>query len=211
MKQNPQIAAYILAGGFSSRMGREKGLLEFGGIPLIVRTVQTVEPLVREVTIVGPPDRYVSWGLRAIADQQITRLEGDEELRTPLVGIATALNLTKSSWNLILACDLPYLTSDWLGWLLAQATRSAAQIVVPHSAAGLEPLAAVYRKECAAQMFAALKRGVRKVTDAMLGFQMECLPETAWTVHDPGGRVLRNMNTPADYEEAKVWIERYRN
>jgi molybdopterin-guanine dinucleotide biosynthesis protein A len=206
VKRNPQIGAFILAGGFSSRMGREKALLEIGGVPLIVRTVQTVEPLVSEATVVGPPDRYAGLGLRSIPDEKIPGLPGGER-QTPLAGIATALNTTNAAWNLILACDLPFLTRDWLDWLLARATASEAQIVVPRSAAGLEPLAAVYRKECSAGISAALLRGVRKVTDAVNDFQIEILLETEWKAHDPEGRVLRNMNTPAEYEEARRWIE----
>ncbi len=207
MKRYSQVAAFILAGGVSSRMGREKGLLEFGGEPLIVRTARTIEPLVTEVTVVGPPERYTALGLRAIADRSFTGQEAKEAVRTPLAGIATALNATKMPWNLILACDLPYLTAEWLDWLLARAADSSAQIVMPRTSGGLEPLAAVYRAECAAPVVAALQRGVRKVTDAMAGFRMECLPECDWKALDPEGRVLKNMNAPEDYEEARKWLE----
>jgi molybdopterin-guanine dinucleotide biosynthesis protein A len=207
VKRNHQIAAFILAGGFSSRMGREKGLLEIGGIPLLVRTARLVEPLVSQVTVIGPPDRYAGLGLQAIPDQQIAGRDGEAGLQTPLAGIATALNATSSPWNLILACDLPYLTSDWLNWLLGRAILSDAQIIVPRSSAGLEPLAAVYRRACAAGISAALGRGIRKVTDSLNEFRMEVLMESEWKGHDPNGRVLRNMNSPADYAEAKKWNE----
>jgi molybdenum cofactor guanylyltransferase len=207
VKCHHQVAAFILAGGISSRMGRDKGLLEFGGEPLIVRISRLIEPLVSEVTIVGPPERYAGLGLRAIADQDLGGREGKEAVRTPLIGIATALQTTKASWNLILACDLPYLTSEWLNWLLARAIDSGAQIVMPCTSAGLEPLVAVYRGECAAPIIAALNRGVRKVTDALAEFRMEYLSEAEWSKHDPQGRVLRNMNAQSDYEEARKWLE----
>ena len=207
MKRHSQVAAFILAGGVSSRMGREKGLLEFVGEPLIVRTARVIEPLVTEVTIVGPSVRYAALGLRAIADQSFGGREGIEPVLTPLVGIATALNATKMPWNLILACDLPYLTTAWLDWLLARAVDSSAQIVIPRTTGGLEPLAAVYRGECAAPIVAALERGVRKVTDALAQCRMEIVLEREWRELDPEGRVLRNMNTPADYEEARKWLE----
>jgi molybdopterin-guanine dinucleotide biosynthesis protein A len=207
LKRHSQVAAFLLAGGASSRMGREKGFLEFAGEPLIVRTARMIEPLVTEVTVVGPPERYAALGLRAIADQKFSGGEGKEAVRTPLVGIATALSGTKMPWNLILACDLPYLTAAWLDWLLARAVDSSAQIVMPRTSRGLEPLAAVYRLECAAPIVAALERGIRKVTDAMAEFRMECLLENDWNKIDPEGRVLRNMNSPKDYEEAKKWLE----
>ncbi len=207
MKKYSEVAAFILAGGSSSRMGREKCLLEFGGEPLIVRTAHLIEPLVAEVTVVGPPERYAALGMRAIADRDLRRGERKEELRTPLAGIATALNATKAPWNLILACDLPYLTPEWLDWLLARAVDSGAHIVMPVTSQGLEPLAAVYRRECAAPIVTALERGVRKVTEAMAEFRLERLSENEWNMHDPEGRVLRNMNAPTDYEEARKWLE----
>jgi molybdenum cofactor guanylyltransferase len=207
MKRYSHVAAFILAGGASSRMGREKGLLEFGGEPLIVRTARMIEPLVTEVTAVGPPAHYAALGLRAIADQNLGGRGGAAAVRTPLVGIVTALGATKMPWNLILACDLPYLTAAWLDCLLSRAVDSSAQIVMPRTSRGLEPLAAVYRRECAAPIEAALERGVRKVTDAMTDFRMECFLESDWNKIDPHGLVLKNMNAPGDYEEAKKWLE----
>jgi len=208
VKRHHQVAAFILAGGLSARMGREKGLLDFGGEPLIVRTGRLIEPLVCELTVVGSPERYAALGLRAIADQNLGGGEGKVAVRTPLVGIATALNATKAPWNLILACDLPYLTACWVDWLLARAMDSGAQIVMPRTLGGLEPLAAVYHKECATPIVAALERGVLKVTDAIAEFRMDCLSESDWNGHDPEGRVLRNMNTPSDYEEARISLEK---
>ncbi|MGH9680537.1 MAG: molybdenum cofactor guanylyltransferase, partial [Candidatus Acidiferrales bacterium] len=99
------------------------------------------------------------------------------------------------------------LTPAWVDWLLARAVGSGAQIVMPRTSGGLEPLAAVYRRECGPQVAAALRRGVRKVTEAMAEFRMDCPSESEWKMHDPDGRVLRNMNAPADYEEARKWFE----
>jgi molybdopterin-guanine dinucleotide biosynthesis protein A len=207
MKRYSQVAAFILAGGASSRMGREKALLEIGGEPLIVRTARLIEPLVAEVTVVGSPERYAALGLRTIADQDFRGRDATGPARTPLAGIATALNSTKLPWNLILACDLPYLTAVWLDWLLERSVATGDQALIPRTSQGLEPLAAVYRKECAAPIVAALERGVRKVTDALAGFQMESPRKSEWRGLDPGGRVLRNMNYPSDYDEAKKQLE----
>jgi molybdopterin-guanine dinucleotide biosynthesis protein A len=76
---------------------------------------------------------------------------------------------------------------------------------MPRTAGGLEPLAAVYRRECAESIIAALHRGVRKVTDAMEQFRIEFVTERDWWHIDLDGRVLRNMNAPEDYEEARRW------
>ena len=62
------MAGFILAGGASSRMGRNKALLEIGGVPLLVRTARLLEPLVAAVTVIGPLERYTALGLHVVPD-----------------------------------------------------------------------------------------------------------------------------------------------
>ena len=188
-------------------MGKAKGLLEFGGEPLILRIARTIEPLVSSVTAVGPSKRYAALGLQVIDDQQFGIAGERGKSPGPLTGIASALSASRKDWNLILACDLPYLTREWLDWLLARTTGSNGQIVMPRTEGGSEPLAAVYRRECAEPIIAALHRGVRKVTDAMAQLRTEFVTELEWHHIDPDGCVLRNMNSPQDYEEACKWLE----
>jgi len=107
VKRRRQVAAFILAGGASSRMRWDKGLLDFGGVPLIVHSARLIEPLVACLTVVGAPRRYAAMGLRAIADRDTAGQRSKRIRRGPLAGIATALAATRWSWNLIVACDLP--------------------------------------------------------------------------------------------------------
>jgi molybdopterin-guanine dinucleotide biosynthesis protein A len=102
-------------------MGRDKGLLELGGVPLILHTARLLEPFVSDVTIVGSPRRYSALGLSAIEDDAYAQ---GRDRCGPLAGIATALAATNSRWNLIVACDLPYLSAEWIDWLLSRAVRS---------------------------------------------------------------------------------------
>ena len=205
MKRYRQVAGFILAGGASSRMGRDKGLLDFGGVPLILHTARLLEPLVAEVTVVGSPGRYAKLGLCAIADHMQARGGPDKLGSGPLAGIATALAATRSSWNLIVACDLPYLSARWLEWLLSRALRSRREAVVPRTDRGIEPLAAVYRRECGGPIAAALARGVRKVSDAIEELRVDFVYPREWRGIDPSGLVLKNMNAPGDYEVAQKW------
>jgi molybdopterin-guanine dinucleotide biosynthesis protein A len=202
VKQYEDISAFILCGGASSRMCRDKGLLEIGGQPLISRIARLVRSLVPSVTVIGPPQRYDALGLRVIADRNFESAAEASTMHGPLAGIATALAATDTAWNLIVACDLPYLTGEWVDWLLARATNSQQQIVMPRTERGPEPLAAVYHRECAEPMAELLGRGIRKALDAIGQFRVEFVFERDWRQIDPGGRVLRNMNTPADYDEA---------
>ena len=68
MNTRMDIAGFILAGGASSRMGRDKALLELGGVALIVRTARLVESVVGSATVVGDSAAFRSLGLRTIAD-----------------------------------------------------------------------------------------------------------------------------------------------
>ena len=194
MRRFPGVAAFILAGGASKRMGRDKALLEFGGVPLLVRAAQLVTPQVTSVAVVAPEGRYTGLGLRLLAD----RWPGTG----PLGGIATALCASAENWNLILSCDLPYLTEEWIGWLIARALDSPAQAVVPESRRGLEPLAAMYHSGCGELLARAVERGVRRVRDALNEILFERVPSLEWMSLDPAGTLLENMNTPEDYEEA---------
>jgi molybdopterin-guanine dinucleotide biosynthesis protein A len=206
MKRNRQVAGFILAGGTSSRMGRDKALLELAGVPLLVRMAQLLDPLVVELTVVGPPERYAAFGLNAI-DDQIVAGQDDVRRKGPLAGIARALTLSSTPWNLILACDLPYLSDEWLEWLVSRAIRSREQALIPCTEGGPEPLAAAYHREGAAPVAAALSRGVRKVTEALADLKVEWIHACEWRHLDPHDRILTNMNSPEDYEKARAWWE----
>jgi molybdenum cofactor guanylyltransferase len=194
-----RIAGFILAGGASSRMGRAKALLEIGGEPMVVRTVRLAERVVGSAAVVGGSREQQKLGLQVIEDD----LPG----RGPLGGIATALRVSDAPWNLILACDLPYLTRAWLEFLAARALASDADVILPVNALGAEPLSAMYHKRGEAAIGAALKRGVRKVTDGLKDLRVETIEPAQWKAFDSEGLLFKNMNSPEDYEQAKARLE----
>jgi molybdenum cofactor guanylyltransferase len=200
VKRWEQVAAFVLAGGGSTRMGRDKALLGLCGEAMVVRTAHLVEPHVASVAVVAPADRYAELELPVLPD----RWPG----AGPLGGIATALSATKSDWNLIIGCDMPYLTSEWLAWFIPCAMNSPARALVPESRRGLEPLAALYHRACAAALTAAVERGVRRVTEGLAEILVERVRAAEWQGIDPSGTLFDNMNTPEDYEEARGRIEK---
>ncbi len=205
-KSSLPFEAFILAGGVSSRMGRAKHLLDFGGIPLILQTAQLVAPLVRKITVIGAKRHTVPVGIRAIPDDDFGIRSEVNSRKGPLAGIATALSCSHSTWNLILACDMPYLNIRWLAWLLDRAAKSEAQLVIPRTESGIEPLAAVYRRDCRNPITQSLLQRVPKVTEALRLLRLEALNENEWRELDPDGLVLKNLNTPAEYEQAQAWF-----
>lgn len=198
MKKEP-IAGFILAGGGSSRMGRDKALLELGGMTLVVRTARLVQEVAEAPTIVGSPERLGGLGLKVIGDGWPGA--------GPLGGIATALHASDAQWNLIVACDLPYLTKAWLETIAARALASRADAVLPMNERGAEPLCAMYQTKCERAIRASLERGTRKVTDGLAGLRVEKIEPAEWKGFDSDGLLFKNMNSPADYEEAKARLD----
>jgi molybdopterin-guanine dinucleotide biosynthesis protein A len=194
------VAAFVLAGGKSSRMGQDKALLEIAGQPLIERTVDFARAVAHPVRGVGGASRFASLNLDAVED--------DFPGQGPLGGIATALRATNTEWNLILACDLPYLTREWLEYLTHRSQKSPADAVVPSNLRqNYEPLCACYRKRCALEAANAVGAGHLKVQEFIAGLdtagRLESVEPAEWKRFDSTGRLFKNMNQPPDYEEAK--------
>src|SRR5262245_20962580 len=137
--QSMHHAGYVLAGGRSSRMGSDKALLPFGGGTLLEHVAQVVHQAVGNVTVIGPQSRYGRLGLQVIEDVHPNA--------GPLGGIQTALRHSPAEWSLVVACDMPGLTVVFLSWLIAAATASAAQAVLPTvDGERLEPICAMYHR-----------------------------------------------------------------
>jgi molybdopterin-guanine dinucleotide biosynthesis protein A len=192
-------AGYVLAGGGSTRFGQDKALVEVGGKPMLAHMIEFLRCITKKVKIVAACGKYESCGLEIIED----RWPGEG----PLGGIITALEdpagkIARPEWNLILSCDMPFLSREWLTFLCERATKSEAQVVLPHSAHGPEPLCACYRTDAAKALSAAFESGVRKVTLGLQHVATEVLDEAEWKRFDTAGRLFWNMNTQADYEEA---------
>jgi molybdopterin-guanine dinucleotide biosynthesis protein A len=179
-------------------MGRDKALLEVSGSPLIARAARLLQSVTGTPTIIASTTLYSSLGFPLVAD--------DWPGCGPLGGIATVLRVSSFAWNLIIACDLPYLTKPWLDFLIERALNSKADAVVPMSERGAEPLCAMYRKNAAQGIRAAVEGGVRKVTDALASLRVEYVEPREWKAFASDGLLFKNVNSPADYEEAKARI-----
>jgi molybdenum cofactor guanylyltransferase len=198
MTANPQVGGFVLAGGKSSRMGRDKALLEISGVSLLARAASLLQSVTGEPKIVGSPSIYSSLGLPLVAD--------DWPGCGPLGGIATVLCASDCAWNLIIACDLPYLTKAWLDFLIERALKSKADAVVPMNERGPEPLCAMYHKNAEHRIRAAVEGGVRRVTDGLASLRVEYVEPLEWKAFASEGLLFKNVNSPADYEEAKTRI-----
>jgi molybdenum cofactor guanylyltransferase len=199
-----RVSAYVLAGGGSTRFGRDKALVEFAGKPMLTRMIELMQGLTEEVKVVAAAGKYAQFGTEIVED----RWTGEG----PLGGIVTALlhtleNEPACEWNVIVSCDMPFLSADWMKFLTERAAKSAAEVVLPHSTHGPEPLCACWRTDAVATLQPAFERGVRKVTQGISLLRAEVLDERDWKRFDSAGRLFWNMNTAADYEEARRIVE----
>lgn len=181
-----QRAAFILAGGRSSRMGSDKALLPFRGHTLVEHIVAQAHSATSNIILVGDSRRYINFGYPVIEDSFVGY--------GPLAGIHAALTSTLSEWNLVLACDMPEVTGEFLARLMERAESGCADAVIPVPPESRpEPLCAAYQRRCVSVIENALRNGVRKVTGGLAGLDIDY-----WPV--PNSHIFRNLNTPQDWD-----------
>lgn len=179
-------------------MGRDKGLLELAGQPMVLRVAEYLRPVTSEVVLVGAPERYGHLGLPVQADR--------EAGKGPVAGIATALAASRFEWNLIVACDLPYLETRFLHLLLEEAVDGEWDAVVPRPGPadkGWQPLCAAYHRR-ALPAFERVLAGERlKISLAYDELRVRTITEKELAEFAFPERMFENINTPGDYEKAK--------
>lgn len=177
------ISAAVLAGGSSTRMGRDKALLELNGRPMVCHVVDRLRAVSDDVFVVAKRQHALDgFGLRVITD--------DVEAHTPLAGIARALRAAASSRVFVCACDMPFV-SDRLIELLAE-RATGYDVAVPLRAGRPEPLHAVWSTRVA---FRLEERAVHRVLDELC---VAWVGEKEWKAVDPEGSSFVNVNTPED-------------
>jgi len=180
-----EASGFVLAGGKSSRMGRDKALLAFGGKTLLEHVLDLVSHAIgRPAAIIGDPQRYAQLGFVVHPDA----VSGCG----PLGGIYTALTVSQTDWNLIAACDMPRLSAVGLRALLENAATSGAGCIAARSEDGEpEPLCAVYHH----RSLPALERAIREKRFKMRTLLAEL--DTRTVALD--SKLFANLNTPAEW------------
>jgi molybdopterin-guanine dinucleotide biosynthesis protein A len=185
-------SAVLLAGGKSSRMGRDKAFLEIEGQPLWRRQIETLQQLSPEQLMIAGPAREEWREFETIADEIAEA--------GPLAGVAAALGKCAPSHLVVLAVDLPEMTTGFLRSLLEGCGDEEG--LVPRSRKGFEPLAAVYPARCAALAAACLRSG----DFSMASFVRRALTKELLLerIISPAEELLfTNLNTPADFEKSR--------
>lgn len=177
------IAGFVLAGGHSSRMGRDKALLPWKGGTLLDHVAETVEAAVGNVTVVGR------------TSTRFPCLLDDLPEHGPLGGLATVLGC-HPGWILLVACDMPNLTPDLIEGLADTARQSLADAVVCEAGGRLHPLCAAYHHRLLPAAEAAVRNNSLKMHDFLSTIRVQ-----RWAVAEPD--LLANVNTPEQFKEWK--------
>jgi molybdopterin-guanine dinucleotide biosynthesis protein A len=184
----------IQAGGASSRMGRDKGLVPLAGKPMLLHLLERIAGLGEDVLITtNHPQDYGFAGVRLVEDSR----PGTGALG----GLHTALSAARGDSVLVLACDMPFASRPLLEHLLSRAPQ--ADVVIPKWEGEFEPLCAVYARRCLTAVEAALDAGERRMISFFPQVRVLALDESEWLPFDPEGLTFFNVNTPQELAEAE--------
>ena len=195
--------AAIIAGGRAQRLGgRDKSDLVIGGRRIIDRQLSVLGHVAEHILIVSNDHhRFRSSGLQVCADL----IPGAGALG----GLYTALVRSPTAPTIVVACDLPFLTVPFLRHLVDRAR--GADAAIPRTAAGTQPLCAVYDRTCVEPIRARLERGELRVSGLVDdAIRVTDIGPSEVAPFDPGGTLFFNVNTPDDYTRANDLAARSR-
>ncbi|GIP21832.1 hypothetical protein J22TS3_21070 [Paenibacillus sp. J22TS3] len=201
-----EVTAIVIAGGLSSRMGQNKALLPLAGIPLIERLVRSLEQIAPRVVIVandGAPYSY----LHKEVVPDIYSLAG------PLAGLHAGLAASGTEWNLVTACDMPFINAAVGQRLIDEAERHSnvsrgqeeeLEAVIPLTSSGVLPLLSMYKRTVLASLETALQEKELRLVPWTKSLQAAYIPAQLLCEGTGTDEELLsfNMNRPGDYEEA---------
>ena len=193
------MTSIVLAGGKSLRLGREKALEEIGGRSLIERVIERLSLLGNEIIVVtSSSDQLPDLGVKRVIDSYPGK--GN------LVGIYSGLKEVASSHSLVVGCDMPFLNIDLLRYIME--LSPSFDVVIPRVDEGVEPLHAVYSKNCLAPIEVYLREGRLKISDLLPELKVRYVDNAEIERFDPRHLSFFNINSAADLERARILLER---
>ena len=184
------VNGYILAGGKSSRMGTDKGLLLIEGKPMIQYVIEQMQFVFDKLVIVSNNPDYEKFGLKVIPD--LIKDIG------PAGGIYTALQLSEAKLNFVVSCDMPYVTATAIEFIVENADDN--QIVLLENQGKLEPLFGLYAKDCEAFWLQLIQQKKVKLQDMVSHFKLKIIPIENNEIF--ADSFFKNINTKEDFNNA---------
>ena len=159
MPEQKEKTAIILAGGRSSRMKEDKGLVYFNGKMLVEHVIEAIKRITDQIVIITANPVYKQFGYPCFGDEM--------KDRGPLGGIYTGLFHSSTQKNLFVGCDMPFLSEKLLTELIDHCGEE--DVLLTEHRAIAEPLCSVYDRSCMAHIRLLLEQDQLKITDALAG------------------------------------------
>jgi molybdopterin-guanine dinucleotide biosynthesis protein A len=183
------VAGVVLCGGASTRMGRDKALIEFDGKPLVRLVAERVAECADPVLLAsGAGRRFESLPYEEIPDA----VSG----AGPISGLVAALSASPHDLLVAAAVDMPFVSADVFRLLLE--LRAHEDAVVPVTSQGKQPLHALYHRSALSHLADVLERGRYGLREALDGLDVREVGREEWKAVDPRGRFALNVNTRED-------------
>ena len=196
-----EVTGILLAGGKSRRMGEDKRHLVVGEQTLLERSLAVLRSIFHEVLVVIAQDSP-SLGVDVRVVRDLVPDCGS------LGGLYSGLMQATTPWVFVVACDMPFLNQA----VIAQFTsrRTTADIVMAKLDAGLQPMHAVYGKQCLPVLEQMVRARQLKIQEIISHPPLRVcyVTETDLLTIDPSGRSFYNVNTLADLEAARSLLAR---
>lgn len=184
----------ILAGGKSRRMGVDKAFLELGGETMLEIVAARLKSVLSEVIICGGnEDNGIQHGLKVVPD--IIKGSG------PLSGIHAGLSAAKYQKSLVAACDMPFVSAGLAEFMIEQA--QGYDVAVPCHDNYLQPLFAVYDKNCLSVISEAIASSRNKVVDFYPRVRVNYVSKEYLSKFADVEVMFFNVNTPVDLGRAR--------
>ena len=198
---NKKYGAIILAGGRSSRMGKDKASLKISGKSMIERLLLELSPIVAQVVVIRAPGQTIPHIPKELKDRTLVGWDSVKDLG-PLQGIVDALPLLNSEIDkvFLLTCDLPYITTNWFQTLKDVMTDEFDMVCTEENEI-VNPLLAIYRRPVLEPASKLISEGKRRPISLWEGWRMARLSapnETPW--------ICRDVNTPEEFKKAKTYL-----
>lgn len=191
------MTSIILAGGKSSRLGRSKALQAIGGKSLIQWVVDHLAILSTEIIIATAHGETIP----CFSAVKIKTVADIYPGKGPLVGIYSGLIVSSSSWAIVVGCDTPFLSDDLLEYMTQ--ICSTFDVVVPRIKNKLEPLCAVYSKNCSGPIQGLLEQNELRIDKLFSMVKVKYVEEDEINRFDPEHLSFFNINNQDDLDRAR--------
>lgn len=189
----------LLSGGKSSRMGTNKALLPVEGKLNIERILESLgENFKDRIIVTNTPDEY------RFLQGKVNIVPDIYPGLGPLSGIHAGLVASKAEYNVVVACDMPFVSED-LARVLVEKSHGF-QAVVPRFNGMRQPLFAVYHQSMIEEIERFLKGNDFRVNNLWEKVKMLWLDEENLRFIPQIERAFYNMNKPEEYQQVQEWV-----